>query len=419
MGSEMCIRDRAITCNFWLEAVSPRIQALRGPHCVPAWCDALATSSPDAMFSNEYMLRVGQTHLVKAFTFIGVPESGDDSLAALLSSLLEQAERIDNLPDSIQSSYRPLELKETKEAARDLLRSAAIDAFAQYAAAIQIMHSTPALDAERPKDFVPPAGNARVTLQTLDAAIKPMEAELTLHQAVNRRRTQPVDSSAASAVGAPSPSVASLASLAESGVSPSAAPWLNTSPAFTGSASTLGPSASEVGTPTPPHGAAYGYPPPFPMPFPPGMPPPFYAPSCVGAFSQPASAPQPPMPTGPPPQKKGSLAHTLQFAGGGVWASTSQGLRWCGAKHQGSSPFDITKACAAAVLPDEMDRELYCTRQANCKHLLRHGYTRVCSPKMLSQHELVTKKTAPDSEQTKNKKPKGKGGGRSSRGRGN
>ena len=80
-----------------------------------------------------------------------------------MTSLLEQAERIDNLPDSISSSYRPLDFKETKEAARDLLRTAAVDAFCQFAAEVQIMHNTPALDAERPKDFVPPSGNARST----------------------------------------------------------------------------------------------------------------------------------------------------------------------------------------------------------------------------------------------------------------
>ena len=103
-----------------------------------------------------------------------------------------------------------------------------------------------------------------------------------------------------------------------------------------------------------------------------------------------------------------------------MWAPTSQGLRWCGAKHQGSSPFDISKACAAAVLPDELDKNLYCNRQAGCRHMLRHGYTRVCSPKMLAPHELVTKKPAgADGGQPKAKKPKGRDGGRGGRNSGN
>ena len=417
----------SLVCNFWLEAISPRIQALKGPHCVPAWCDSLAASNPTAMFSNEYMLRVGQRHLVKAFTFIGVPEYGDDTLNALLSSLLEQAERIDSLPDSIQNSYRTLEFAETKEAARDLLRTSAVDAFVQFASEIQIMRNTPALDAERPKDFVPAKGNARSTLSTLDAAIKPMEAELTLHHAMSRRRTQPVQQPSSAAPTAASPSFVPLAALGSSvGSPPTSLPSPHPSPSLAGHAppppSSVGPSASEAGVHSPfTSPSAFQYPPGFPPTFP-GWAPPPYAPSGVGGFSMPpppSYAPScatgfamPPPPADPARSStRGSLAHTLQFQGGGVWAPTSQGLRWCGAKHSGATPFDITKACAAAVLPDGMDRQLYCTRHEGCKHQLRHGYTRLLLPKVPSPDELITKKpaAAPAGEPGK-KKSRGRGG---------
>ena len=137
------------------------------------------------------------------------------------------------------------------------------------------------------------------------------------------------------------------------------------------------------------------------------MPPPSsYAPSRATGFAM------PPPPANPAQiSTRGSLSHTLQFQGGGVWAPTSQGLRWCGAKHSGSTPFDITKACAAAVLPDGMDRQLYCTRHEGCKHQLRHGYTRLLLPKVPSPDELITKKpaAAPAGEPGK-KKSKGSGG---------
>ena len=98
-----------------------------------------------------------------------------------------------------------------------------------------------------------------------------------------------------------------------------------------------------------------------------------------------------------------------------MWAPTPQGLRWCGAKHSGSTPFDITKACAAAVLPDGMDRALYCTRQEGCKHQLRHGYTRLLLPKVAAPEELITKKPAAAPAAASEKK-KARAGGRNGRG---
>ena len=143
------------------------------------------------------------------------------------------------------------------------------------------------------------------------------------------------------------------------------------------------------------------------------------------AFS--ASAP---MVAPPPSGSRGSLAHTLHIQGGGVWAQTPQGLRWCGAKSTTASPFDITKACLAAVLPDGMDKDLYCSKGGQCPHKLGYGYKSLIKEMLPHPSELITpkqpkakKEPEEATEEKPNKKSKsskgskgGRGGGRGGRG---
>ena len=130
-----------------------------------------------------------------------------------------------------------------------------------------------------------------------------------------------------------------------------------------------------------------------------------------------------------PPGSKGSLAHTLHMQGGGVWAPTPEGLRWCGAKASTSTPFDINKACLASVLPDSMDKNLYCSRDGQCPHKLGFGFTRIIKEMLPHPSELITikeskvKPEAAESTARSNKKAKtgkgskgGRGGGRGGRG---
>jgi hypothetical protein len=97
-----------------------------------------------------------------------------------------------------------------------------------------------------------------------------------------------------------------------------------------------------------------------------------------------------------------------------VWATTPQGLRWCGAKSPNAKPYDITKGCIAAVLPDGMNRDLYCSKGGDCKHALATGFTKVTKSVIPMAHELLTVKAEPNPA----KKAKGARGGKGARGRG-
>ena len=110
-----------------------------------------------------------------------------------------------------------------------------------------------------------------------------------------------------------------------------------------------------------------------------------------------------------------------------MWVPTPQGLRWCGAKSASTTPFDISKACLASVLPDSVDRDLYCSRGGTCPHRLGHGYTKVIKEMVPHPSELITvksmaKQEAPKTEQgqptKKIKFEKGTKGGRGGRGSG-
>ena len=149
-----------------------------------------------------------------------------------------------------------------------------------------------------------------------------------------------------------------------------------------------------------------------------------YAPSMSASFSMPAPAVKP-----PPPGSKGSLAHTLHMQGGGVWAPTPEGLRWCGAKAASATPFDITKSCLASVLPDSMDKDLYCSRDGKCPHKLGFGFTSIIKQMLPHPSELITTKetkvklASSESSAESSKKTKtgrgskgGRSGGRGGRG---
>ena len=96
--------DKGLNFNPWLDAAGPRFRVLMGGHASHPQQDAAAMANPAAFFSDEFMLRHGAAPLVDAFSFIGLPKKGPDSLAATLESMLQITFRITLLPDHLQNS---------------------------------------------------------------------------------------------------------------------------------------------------------------------------------------------------------------------------------------------------------------------------------------------------------------------------
>ena len=121
--------DKGLHFNPWLEAAAPRFKVLMGGHTAHAEHDAAAAANPAVFFSNEYMLRHGATPLVEAFSFIGLPKEGSDSLANALATLLKYSFRVSLLPNSIEKGANgPIDLRQAKEASLRGLQRAGIRA---------------------------------------------------------------------------------------------------------------------------------------------------------------------------------------------------------------------------------------------------------------------------------------------------
>ena len=94
-----------------------------------------------------------------------------------------------------------------------------------------------------------------------------------------------------------------------------------------------------------------------------------------------------------------------------MWAPTPQGMKWCGAKSSSATPFELSKACVASLLPAGLDKDLYCSRGGTCPHKLPVGYTRVAKDHKPPDSELVTKKKVEESSEDTSSKKKAKGRG--------
>ena len=171
--------DKGLHFNPWLEAAAPRFKVLMGGHTAHAEHDAAAAANPAVFFSNEYMLRHGATPLVEAFSFIGLPKEGSDSLANALATLLKYSFRVSLLPNSIEKGANgPIDLRQAKEASLRGLQRAGIRAMQEYAANIIIMSKTPLHEAAKPTAFAPTDGGLRVELLTIEENLKPIDAEV-------------------------------------------------------------------------------------------------------------------------------------------------------------------------------------------------------------------------------------------------
>ena len=406
---------KGIQFNPWADICAPRIAIVEGDHAVPGDCNAMATLNPLSFFCSEYMLREGAKHVVRAFSFIGLPTASTadapGTLASALETLRQEALRIDRLPDAIlDAEGTARSLVEAKEAARGILRTAGARGFMDYAERIRSLLATPAELARRPKEFVPDGCGLRTTVAKTDIILGPLEKRLNERLALNRSTPslQPnfgisvnseapgtFGSSAASMVGAPcagtpltSPQQAASAFLAQQAMRMPPPPAPATALALppprappppsetyvmprppSPSYSNLGPSASQVGSP-------------------PG----------VLALKDVKSEPSP----------RGSLASTIQYEGTGGWVQSPLGRVWCSARHAGAKVIDLKKTCFAAFLPPDMNKQAFCTLRAGCKHAMPGGYSPAWSfDRALSDAELISKR------------PRDEGGSRGGRGRGN
>ena len=117
-------------------------------------------------------------------------------------------------------------------------------------------------------------------------------------------------------------------------------------------------------------------------------------------------------------QERGSLVHTLKYEGNGFWIATTSGNVWCGAK--GYIPLDLYSACNAALLPEGVPRLPYCTLSRGCRHILPKNFEAVHSSKVIPAKDLLKVDAGGDKakEKAKGKGEKGKKGKGKGKGKG-
>ena len=115
--------------------------------------------------------------------------------------------------------------------------------------------------------------------------------------------------------------------------------------------------------------------------------------------------------------QRGALAHTLQYDSGGVWVDTAHGAKWCSAK--GPRPLDLKGVCPAALLPNSMERDAYCTGGETCSHHLPKAFARVHSTKVLPRDSLLMNPTSGGKGARKSGRGGRGGGGRGGAGKRN
>ena len=107
-------------------------------------------------------------------------------------------------------------------------------------------------------------------------------------------------------------------------------------------------------------------------------------------------------------QARGSLVHTVQYEGNGGWVQSPAGRVWVSAKHAGAKLLDLSRICFAALLPPDMEKGPYCTGNKNCRHAMPGGYSFVCDFKRaLRDDELVSKR--PHEQRQPSRSTRGRG----------
>ena len=108
---------------------------------------------------------------------------------------------------------------------------------------------------------------------------------------------------------------------------------------------------------------------------------------------------------------RGSLSHTIQYEGNGGWVQSPAGRVWVSAKHAGAKLMDLSRVCFAALLPPDMEKAPYCTSSnKSCRHAMPGGYSFVCDFKRaLRDDELVSKR--PGEQRQNTRSTRGRGGG--------
>ena len=107
------------------------------------------------------------------------------------------------------------------------------------------------------------------------------------------------------------------------------------------------------------------------------------------------------------PPQRGSLLHTIQYEGSGGWVQAPLGRVWCSARHAGAKVIDLKKVCFAALIPPDMDKMVFCSSKRGWKHSMPGGYSVAYSfEKALPDSDLVSKRARDE------------GGARGGRGRG-
>ena len=379
------VKEGRFAFNPWLHLVSPMIKMIEGEHMVRPTLDAAASRDPLFFFSSEEMLRVGAGHLCTAFAFIGLPTSGDLSLASALNSLSTWASKIERLPDSLTTTRgQPLPMADTKAAMSNVLRRATVAGFQEFANDMAKLKNTPPSEAIRPGPFAPVSGTLNSQLANLGEMYEPLHQELRMLYALDAARAAHLDTS-----GMPPPFTSPFAYP----LPPPPPSAIGYPPSTSPSYSDLGPSASQISSP---HGQAA-------------------AAKQARERQQAGSVLQ--LEYGVARSEltqcgRGTLASTLRIEGAGVWFEGPKGFVWCSAKHAGSTPYDPSRSCLAAVLPDDVDKGLYCTGKPGCKHNLPGGYTKWFAHKVLSNEEITTKRARDDPGKGTRGAAKGRGRGR-------
>ena len=344
----------ALAFNPWIEVVGPLVRKFIGDHAVAPALDALAKANPAAVFTNAFMLKYGKEHMVRLFGFIGFGGSEDKSVAAVMRTLERYTERLDLVPDTVPNyAGQPYDFAGAKNSCKVDLQDAAVCAFVEFAGRIRGALDSPALNAVRPTPFAEEGCGFQDALVDIEDLLQQMEGDVKKYLRLSR-----ATEAAAARTGAAMPAGAPAGSR-------------------TGSSEySVGPSVSQAGTMMGSLAVA-----------------PLTA-SALAALQGQTRVPSEFSMQGPPQggggqHARGSLAHTLQYDSGGVWANTMHGPRWCSAK--GPRALTLQGLCPASLLPATMERDLYCTGGANCAHRLPKHFQRVLSTKTLAPASLIVK----------------------------
>ena len=113
--------------------------------------------------------------------------------------------------------------------------------------------------------------------------------------------------------------------------------------------------------------------------------------------------------------ERGSLLHTLKYEGAGFWLTTTSGKVWCSAK--GPRRLDLYQVCNASLLPEGVEKAPYCNLARGCRHLLPKRFEVVHSSSVIAAADLISG-GADEAKGADKPKAKGKEKGKKGKGKG-